>query len=399
MQTLLNKASKWINKKFNKRYQERDIEVKKRGIIIYNVYDNFSFRQYFIKTAESKIFEWLMTIIIIANTICCTISAEYQVKHNGEDLDILNILEIFFVTAYTVEFFIKIVAHPAKYWANAWNIFDFLILIVSYLPYIANLANLSFLRVIRAIRLLRLIRSFEELSVLLESLGKTFQSSLVLIIMLCIFILIIAITALYLFGEGVPDTWGTLGSSILNTFAFSTADAWGAYQDDLDAVYGEVSRIFSVLVILFLGIIFSQGLVVASVTDGFSESAEAQRKRKSNELKKQNKKYSNKVKDEEIEMKKLKFVKAKEDAFFLCDLSDDDEIESHLNDKGNVDPQKNMFENPQWMNALKLILAELQKDNRKKKLLYNDIFKRVLQMSDFTNSINRKIGLNDQQQT
>lgn len=391
---MLNKFYKRAQRNLAKS-KARDKEMKERGVIIYSVFDNFSFHQFFVITAESKAFEYLIMIIIILNAICCTYSAEYQVKHNGEDLDLLNIFEIFFLSAYTVEFFIKIVAFPLKYWFSIWNDFDFIILIFSFLPYFSNLANVSYLRVIRAVRLLRLIRSVESLNVILASLGKAFVSSFFLIIMLILFILIISITALYLFGDKVPDPWGHLGTSLLNIFAFATADAWGVYQDDLDEAFGEVSRIFSVLVILFLGIIFSQGLLVASVTDGFSESSSAFRKKKSKELTKENEKYSDKVVAEEEEKKRLKFIKAKEDAVLYRDFVDDEEIQNHLNDKGDIDPQKDIFENPQWMNSLKLILHELQKDNKKKKKLYNEMFLKLLEMSDFTNSPERKVEFTD----
>lgn len=392
-------GQKWYKKtqQFISRNKARDKEIKERGVIIYNVFDNFSFHQFFVKTAESKIFEFIIMFIIVANTICCTFSAEYAVKHNGEDLDVLNVLEIFFVTAYSVEFFIKFVAFPLKYWFSLWNLFDFFVLVISYLPFAGKLANYSFLRVVRAIRLLRLIRSWEELNVILSSLFKAFVSSFFLIIMLILFILIIAITALYLFGHKVADPWGSLETSILNIFAFATADAWGVYQDDLDEAFGEVSRIFSVVVILFLGTIFTQGLLVASVTDGFSESSSAFRKKKSKELTKENKKYSDKVKDVERQKKKQEFIKAKEDAINYCDIFDDDEdgIENHLKDKGDIDPQQDIFENPQWMNSLKLILHELKKDNKRKKKLYNELFLKILQMSDFTNTPNVKIELDD----
>ncbi|OHT07828.1 hypothetical protein TRFO_23765 [Tritrichomonas foetus] len=43
----------------------------------------------------------------------------------------------------------------------------------------------------------------------------------------------------------------------------------------MDNYYGHVSRLFSFGVVLFTGIIFSS-LVVAAVTDSFSESAEAE---------------------------------------------------------------------------------------------------------------------------
>ena len=90
-------GQKWYKKtqQFISRNKARDKEIKERGVIIYNVFDNFSFHQFFVKTAESKIFEFIIMFIIVANTICCTISAEYAVKHNGEDLDVLNVLEIF----------------------------------------------------------------------------------------------------------------------------------------------------------------------------------------------------------------------------------------------------------------------------------------------------------------
>ena len=111
---MLNKFYKRAQRNLAKS-KARDKEMKERGVIIYSVFDNFSFHQFFVITAESKAFEYLIMIIIILNAICCTYSAEYQVKHNGEDLDLLNIFEICIYSLSSTNLFEIYIACLMKY--------------------------------------------------------------------------------------------------------------------------------------------------------------------------------------------------------------------------------------------------------------------------------------------
>ncbi len=51
-------------------------------------------------------------------------------------IDILEIINYFFTAVFTIEAVLKILAHGISYFKEGWNVFDFLIVIVSYITII-----------------------------------------------------------------------------------------------------------------------------------------------------------------------------------------------------------------------------------------------------------------------
>ena len=241
-------------------------------------------RQFCRVVSVSRPWEVAVITAIIANSVIDGYCCGFEVANDGMVPSWVEVIEIFFLTIYTVEFAVKIIGFgPTVYFRNGWSIFDFVVLVVCYLPYIMKSVNmnLTFLRTFRAFRGIRLLRTVEfnaRLQTLFDAVKHTLTSAVWLVVLLFVFILVFAIAGLYCFGEKVPDPWGKLETSLLHTFAITTKDAWNVYQDDLDAAYGESSRVFSVVVVVVCGLIIAS-LVVAAVTDNFEDSASKQARR------------------------------------------------------------------------------------------------------------------------
>lgn len=108
----------------------------------------------------------------------------------------LGLIDKVFTGIYSVEALLKILAfgfvvHRKSYLKNAWNILDFIALIVSYIAWIPGLPNLKALRILRVMRPLRSINALPTMkrlfNTLLMSIPQIGQVVLFLIFVFAIF--------------------------------------------------------------------------------------------------------------------------------------------------------------------------------------------------------------------
>ena len=380
------------------RYRFRDIKKTTK----YKSFDNWTFPKGFCRALmESNFWNWFILVIIFCNAgidgYCC----DYEVRHGGEVPVWSDVVNVFFLSIYTIEFVMMAITHGfIGYIMNPWYRFDFVILVVCFIPYILEslTIKLNFLRTFRALRGMRVFRTVHflpRLQTLFDAVMQTLFSALWLIVLLFIFILVFAIAALYCFGERVPDPWGNLATSLLHTFAITTKDAWNVYQDDLDREYGESSRVFSVFVVVVCGLIISS-LVVAAVTDNFEDCANKNnkaiakmRRQKVAAYREENKKKERiaiskrmrKARDHSANFEKDKEILAKEPraALFHVESSDKNDM---------VKPQKSMFCNPKWMGASLIVMKKIHKLVKERAAYYQQLFHCLVDLSEIgaTNS-------------
>lgn len=87
----------------------------------------------------------------------------------------------FFTVVFTLEAFSKIIVHRKLYFCDSWNIFDFLIVVASWIDFTISCFShgkgggsvLSIFRACRVARLLRLIRRFKALWKIFSTLSKS----------------------------------------------------------------------------------------------------------------------------------------------------------------------------------------------------------------------------------
>ena len=90
----------------------------------------------------------------------------------------LDVVDVFFTIAFTVEMCIRIIAFgfaesPDAYIKDNWNRLDFVIVVVSWVDYLASALEISFLRSFRALRPLRFANRSVGLKVLVDSLFES----------------------------------------------------------------------------------------------------------------------------------------------------------------------------------------------------------------------------------
>jgi len=128
---------------------------------------------------------------------------------------------------FSVEIIIKIVAEgkkPLRYFADAWNVFDFLIVIICFIPFASNFA--AIFRLVRILRVLRLISALPKLQLLVTALLRSIPSMIYVVFMMAILFYIYAIMGTVLFKKNDPLHFGSLEQTALSLFTAITLENW-----------------------------------------------------------------------------------------------------------------------------------------------------------------------------
>ena len=115
--------------------------------------------------AQSTPFEWLILITICANCIALGAQTPFPNEDTNQINHILDgYVEHLFLLIFTFESILKIITlglvlHPEAYLRNAWNILDFVIVVVGWLSIVLGAYFKAFdVKALRAFRVLRPLR-------------------------------------------------------------------------------------------------------------------------------------------------------------------------------------------------------------------------------------------------
>ncbi|CAM1295090.1 para (predicted) [Pycnogonum litorale] len=145
--------------------------------------------------------ELFITLCIVVNTLFMAID------HYGMDETLGKVLQngnLFFTATFTIEAGLKLMAmSPKNYFQEGWNIFDFIIVMLSILEMAVSSigGGLSVLRSFRLLRVFKLAKSWPTLNLLISIMGKTIGAISNLTLVLLIIIFIFAVMGMQLFGE------------------------------------------------------------------------------------------------------------------------------------------------------------------------------------------------------
>ena len=194
-----------------------------------------------------------------------------------EQHQLLLRIDHFFILLFIVEALVKIVVYqPRGYFSNNWNLFDFIIVVLSlpalfagFLP-IPDTSSLLLLRVFRLVRLLRLMHFVPHLSMILSGLGRAMKASVFVLLVLLFLDLVLAILGCHFYRDIAPQYFGDPMIAAYTVFQLFTVEGWNEVSDIIanasDNSYAGVSRFFFVLIVLFGGI-FGMSLANAVFVD------------------------------------------------------------------------------------------------------------------------------------
>ena len=167
------------------------------------------------------IWDGFILICIIANAAILGIDAHFG--ESGPYHAQIEQWNMYFLFIFTGELVFEFLAQgPRKYFSNGWNIFD---VIVVGLSYIATSPAISALRTLRVIRVFRLVSAVPQMRRVVEALFGAMPGILASFAILSVVFYIAAVmgTTLFHSDPGFSD----LGQSMLSLFALSQFDGWG----------------------------------------------------------------------------------------------------------------------------------------------------------------------------
>lgn len=177
------------------------------------------------RISTSRLFQIFITFVILTASALVGVETYPEIEKQHQRL--LDLLDHIIIAIFVLEIVIKIVAEgkkPWRYFADAWNVFDFLIVAACFLPF--DNQYITVLRLIRLLRALRLLSAFPKLQVLVSAIFKSLPSMGYVWILMGLLFYVYAVAGVLLFGKNDPLHFGNLSSSLLSLFQVSTLEGW-----------------------------------------------------------------------------------------------------------------------------------------------------------------------------
>uniref|UniRef100_A0A0G4GKB9 EF-hand domain-containing protein n=1 Tax=Chromera velia CCMP2878 TaxID=1169474 RepID=A0A0G4GKB9_9ALVE len=212
---------------------DRDVlaDLEKRGNKITRLQQRLN------KVFMSNAFEWVMALVIIANSIFIAIRAD-----EPENQAIILTDDFLFVPIFTIELFLKLLTYQLLYFTDYWNDLDFFVVCICWLEIIVRygggnevsaqtLEALRIFRVLRILRVLRLLRSFRELRLLVRGIIQSFRALLWVFILIAVFIFVSAVYVTEMYQPHRGDTlineyFLSVSRSMFTMFQILTLESW-----------------------------------------------------------------------------------------------------------------------------------------------------------------------------
>ncbi|GAB3595137.1 hypothetical protein GCM10027408_00290 [Microbacterium tumbae] len=163
----------------------------------------------------------IVVAIILINAAILGLETVPDIAHGLAD--VLHVIDTACLGIFVIEILLKLYAQRLRFFTNAWNVFDFLVVAASLVPGADGLAVLRALRVLRVLRLISVIPSLRRV---VDALVKAVPGIASIAALLAIIFYVGAVMSTMLFGRDFPDMFGDLAASLFSLFQIMTLDGW-----------------------------------------------------------------------------------------------------------------------------------------------------------------------------
>lgn len=171
---------------------------------------------------EHRVFQFFVLALIIANAAILGADTLAVVKDSPLRAAI-GAIDRIVIYAFVGELALRLFAYGPSYFRNGWNVFDFVIVLVSLLAATSGLSAIRAFRVLRVLRLVTIIpRMRTVVSALLGSIPGIASVGVILVIIVYVF----AVIAANLYGGAHPDLFGDVFAAMYTLFQVMTLENW-----------------------------------------------------------------------------------------------------------------------------------------------------------------------------
>lgn len=174
---------------------------------------------------EGKWFVRGITLLIILNSITLGLETDSEMMANYGKL--LTAIDKIILVAFSFELSMKIYAKGIHFFRFGWNIFDFVIVFISWIPASGPLSILRALRILRVFRLFSVVPQMRKVvAALLHSLPGMFSVAMILVLIFYV----CAVLSTSIFGHhpdvNMHEWFGSISRSLYTLFQVMTLESW-----------------------------------------------------------------------------------------------------------------------------------------------------------------------------
>jgi voltage-gated sodium channel len=178
------------------------------------------------RLVASRTFQTVVVAVILLAGVLAGLETNPALR--AAHAPLLLALDRLVLAIFVAEILLKLAAcgrRPLRYFADGWNVFDFLIVAACFLPVGGPFA--AVLRLTRVFRLLRLVHALPKLQLLVGALLKSLSAMGYVTLLLGLLFYIYAVAGVHLFAASDPADFGTLPAALFTLFEIVTLDNWG----------------------------------------------------------------------------------------------------------------------------------------------------------------------------
>jgi len=191
-----------------------------------------------------------------------------------------TISEYFFAYVFLIELLVNFYGNYFwEFWKSAWNIFDFLIVLISLLAlYMQDLPGISVLRLFRAFRVVRLFKRIKTMRTMMDGVLRSLPGMSIAFIALFLIMGIYGIIGVNFWAESHETYFGNFLKAVLSLLQIMTFDSWSsgiARPVILSPQGGAVAAIYFISYVFIASIIMANVLIALLLDEFMSTSSEA----------------------------------------------------------------------------------------------------------------------------
>jgi len=248
-----------------------------------------------------------MLLAVVVNALIIFLLYFPEIREHAFNLyQTLDFIDHLYVLIFSLEAYFKIRHYGVKqYFADRWNVFDFVIVLVSlpglihYIGFtqVMDTSIFQLLRLFRLTRLVRFLKFIPNVKMIVAGLKRAMRASVFVLVVLVFLNFILALFACHFYGKLVPDYFGNPMISSYYIFQMFTVEGWNeipivvakaAETSNPDGALFTIvgARIFFIFVVL-IGGIFGMSLANAIFVDEMTMDNNRKLEKKIDKMQKQ----------------------------------------------------------------------------------------------------------------
>jgi voltage-gated sodium channel len=158
-------------------------------------------------------------IILNAITLGLETSDSIMARFGG----LLHAIDTLLLLVFTAEIGFRIYAFRGRFFRDPWGLFDLIVVAIAWMP---ATGPLSVLRALRVLRVLRLVSAVPSMRHVVEAMLAALPGMGSIVLLMGLIFYVFAVMATKLYGDILPERFGSLGLSLFTLFQMMTLGSW-----------------------------------------------------------------------------------------------------------------------------------------------------------------------------